>query len=105
MGTLDKHCTGYKIDDVFKSNALVDIRACNKPVVKVMNHDSLMTEILALGTRLVWLVIWPFCSLNYITFAVILLFLRDGLEYITKTAIATKPFVTHVVPNSYCNVH
>jgi len=38
MGTLDKHCTGYKIDDVFKSNALVDIRACNKPVVKVMNH-------------------------------------------------------------------
>ncbi|XP_025197809.1 coronin-2B-like isoform X1 [Melanaphis sacchari] len=34
MGTLDKHCIGYKIDDVFKSNALVDIRACNKPVVK-----------------------------------------------------------------------
>lgn len=53
MGTLDKHYTGYKIDDVFKSNALVDIRACNKPVVKVMNHDSLMTEILALSTRLV----------------------------------------------------
>jgi len=36
MGTLDKHCTGHKIDDVFKSNALVDIRACNKPVVKVI---------------------------------------------------------------------
>lgn len=34
MGTLDKH-TSYKIDDVFKSNALVDIRACNKPVIKV----------------------------------------------------------------------
>lgn len=36
MGTLDKHI-GYRIDDVFKSNALVDIRACSKPVVKVKN--------------------------------------------------------------------
>jgi hypothetical protein len=34
MGTLDKRA---KIDDVFKSNALVDIRACNKPVIKVGN--------------------------------------------------------------------